>query len=73
LSGDEGGAACGATLLAVEVGEHRAFSGDAVDVRRPVAHDAVVVATDVEPSDVVGHDEQDVWLALGHGPPKTIC
>ena len=62
LAGDEGGAAGGAALLAVEVGEHRAFLGDAVDVGRAIAHDAVVVAADVEPADVVGHDEQDVRL-----------
>ena len=53
LAGDEGGTAGGAALLAVEVGEHRAFPGDAVDVGRPVAHDAVVVAADIEPADVV--------------------
>ena len=33
LAGDERGAAGGAALLAVPVGEHRAFLGDAVDVR----------------------------------------
>ena len=40
LAGDEGGAARGAALLAVLVGEHRAFLGDAVDVGRLVAHHA---------------------------------
>jgi hypothetical protein len=34
LAGDEGGAAGGAALLTVVVGEHHAFVGDAVDVRR---------------------------------------
>ncbi len=38
LPGNEGGAAGGAALLAIPVGEHRAFFGDAVDVGRPVAH-----------------------------------
>ena len=32
---------------------------------RSVAHHAVVVGTDVEPADVVGHDHQDVRLAAG--------
>jgi hypothetical protein len=60
-----------AALLAVEVGEHRALFGDAVDVRRAVAHDAMVVTAHVEPADVVGHDEKDVgfarFLLLGLG------
>src|ERR1700733_13987636 len=38
LASDEGGAAGGATLLAVPVGEDRAFLADAVDVGRAVAH-----------------------------------
>ncbi len=40
LAEDERRAAGGAALLRVEVGEHRAFLGDAVDVGRLVAHDA---------------------------------
>src|SRR5262249_30627433 len=67
LPGDEGGAASGATLLAVEVGEHRARLRDAVDVGRAVAHNSVVLATDVEPADVVSHDKKDARLVrLGH-------
>ncbi|MCY1463451.1 hypothetical protein D9M71_813500 [compost metagenome] len=66
LAGDEGGAAGGAALLAVEVGEVGTLARDAVDVRRAVAHDAVVVAADVEPADVIGHHEQDVRCAGGH-------
>ena len=63
LPGDESGAAGGAALLAIPVGEDRAFFADAVDVGRAVAHDAHVVGADVEPADVVAHDEQDVRLA----------
>jgi hypothetical protein len=37
LAGDESGAARGAALLPVPVGEQRAFLGDAIDVGRPVA------------------------------------
>ena len=44
LADDERSPAGGAALLAVAVGEQPAFLGDAVDVRRVVAHDAVVVA-----------------------------
>ena len=63
LAGDEGRAAGRAALLAVPVGEDRAFLADAVDVGRAVAHDAHVVGADIEPADVVAHDEQDVRLA----------
>ena len=42
LPGDERRAAGGAALLAVPVGEQRAFLGDAVDVRRLVAHHALL-------------------------------
>ena len=70
--GDECRTASGAALLAVEVREHRAFLGDAVDVRRAIAHDAVVVATEIEPADVVGHDEENVRLAgLCHVSPPV--
>ena len=62
LAGDEGGAAGGAALLAVPVGEERALLGDAVDVGRAVAHHAVVVGADVELADVVAPDDQDVRL-----------
>jgi hypothetical protein len=62
LAGDEGGAAGGAALLAVPVGEDRAFLADAVDVGRLVAHHAHVVGADVELADVVAPDDQDVRL-----------
>ncbi len=60
LSGDERRASRRATLLAVEVCEHRTFFGDPVDVGRPISHQAVVVAARVEPANVVGHDEKNV-------------
>src|SRR5262249_19552860 len=39
LAGDERGTAGRATLLAIPVGEYRAFLADAVDVGRAIAHD----------------------------------
>ena len=66
LAGDEGGAAGGAGLLPVPVGEHRALTADPVDVRRAVAHRAVVVGADVPPPDVVAPDDEDVGLVLRH-------
>ena len=65
LPGDESRATGGAALLTIPVGEHRAFVADAVDVRRAVAHDPVVVDAHVKPADIVGHDHEDVGLAPG--------
>ena len=64
LAGDERRAPRRAALLAIPVGEPRTFSGDAVDVRRVVAHDPAVVTTRVKPPDVVAHDDEDVGLLL---------
>src|SRR5262245_21188162 len=66
LSRDESGPPSGATLLAVEIGEVRAFPGDAVDVGRLVAHDAQIVAAEVKPTDVVGHNKEDIGLRARH-------
>ena len=62
LPGDEGRAARGAGLFAVGVGEQHAFLGDAVDVGRLVAHEAVRVAAQVRDADVVAPDDEDVRL-----------
>ena len=72
LAGDERGTASGAALLAIKIREHRALAGDAVHVRRAIAHEAVVVAAQIEPPDVVGHDEENVRLvALCHVSPPV--
>ena len=68
LAGDECGAAGGAGLLAVIVGEDRAFIGDAVDVGRAVAHHATVVGADVPVADVIAHDDENVRLCLAAAP-----
>ena len=54
------GAAGRAARLGVVVGEAHALGGEPVEVRRPPGHDALVVGADVEPADVVAHDEDDV-------------
>ena len=59
---DERGAAGGAGLLGVVIGEGDAFFGDAVDVRRLVAHHAAVVVADVPGADVVAPNDEDVRL-----------
>jgi hypothetical protein len=66
LAGDEGGAARGAVLLGVGVGEHHALAGEPVDVRGSVPHDAVAVAAQVRDPDVVAPDHDDVRIAVRH-------
>lgn len=53
LAEDERGTAGGAALLRIRVGEECTFAGEAIDVGRLVAHDAVVVSADVVHADVV--------------------
>ena len=67
LAGDEVRAPGGAARLGVVVGEQHPFGGQLVEVRRPAGHDAAVVGADVEPADVVTHDEEDVRLLLSGG------
>ena len=69
LAGDEVGAAGGAARLRVVVGEQHAFGGELVEVRRLSRHDAAAVGADVEPADIVAHDDEDVRLlgVLGEG------
>ena len=64
LAGDEGGAAGGTGLLAIIIGEDRAFIGDAVEVGRAIAHLAAIIGADVPVADIVAHDDEDVWLRL---------
>ena len=62
LAGDERRAAGRAALLGVVVGEDHPFLGDAVDVRRAVAHHPHRVGADVRLADVVAPDDDDVGL-----------
>src|SRR5687767_11386780 len=60
LSGDERRSPCGAALLAVVVGAPDTLGCDAFDVRGPVAHQTLAVATQVANPDVVTPDDQNV-------------
>jgi hypothetical protein len=62
LSGDECGAAGCTRLLAVIIGEDRAFVGNAVDVRGAVTHLAAIVGADIPVADIVSHNDEDVRL-----------
>ena len=72
LAGDERRAAGRAALLAVGVGEPHPLVGDAVDVRRAVAHQPVAVAAQVRDADVVAPDDQDVGLVVGHAAVSSL-
>ncbi|MCY1187179.1 hypothetical protein D9M73_281310 [compost metagenome] len=65
LAENEGSTPGGAGLLAVGMGEQRAFSADTVDVGGFVTHHALVVSTQVEDADVVAEDHQDVRFVGG--------
>ena len=68
LAGDERRPPRRAALLAVGIGEAHPLVADAVDVGRPVAHQAVAVAAQVRDPDVIAPDHQDVRvLGVGHG------
>ena len=65
-------AARGAALLAVGVGEPHPFLGEAVDVGRAVAHQAVAVAAEVGDADVVAPDDEDVRAVAGAMPTPDV-
>ena len=62
LPGDEGRASRRAGLFAVSVGEHHAFPGKTVDVRRLVTHEPVRIAAQIRDADVVSPNNEDVRL-----------
>src|SRR4051794_2252278 len=66
LPADEAGSARGAALLRIIVGKGDAFFGDAVDIRRAVAHRATAKVADVPDADVVSPKDEDIWLLRGH-------
>ena len=62
LSCEESGTPGGAALLAIPVSEHRAFFGEAINVRRFVTHLTVVIGGDVPPTDIVTPEDKNVGL-----------
>ena len=75
LAGDEVRPPGGAARLGVVVREPHALGGELVEVRRLAGHDALMVGADVEPADVVAHDDEDVRLLLLRrgGRPARHC
>ena len=70
LASDEGGAAGGAALLAIPVGEKGAFFGEAIDIGGFVAHHAEVIGADIKGADVVAPDDENIGFlrfCIGEG------
>ena len=65
LAGDERGPSGGATLLAIPIREEGALFRESVNVRRLVAHHALIVSANVPVTDVVSPEDEDVWLLRG--------
>src|SRR4029077_5984490 len=65
LAGDERRAAGRAALFGVIVGEHHTFLGDAIDIRRTIAHPAHRVGADISLPDVIAEDDEDVRFLSG--------
>src|SRR5215469_1281715 len=74
LAGDERRSSGSATLLPITVGEAHAFLGNAVDVRRSVAHQPVAVAAQVGNADIIAPNHDDVrFVRLSHlGLPSEV-
>ena len=64
LASDEVGATRRAACLGVVVGKQHTLRGELVEVRRLAGHHAAVVGADVEPADVIAHDDDDVGFLV---------
>ena len=62
LARDKGRAPRRAALVAVVVGKAHALFGNAVDIRRAIAHDPVAVGADIGNADIVAPDDQNIGL-----------
>ncbi|MOA06892.1 hypothetical protein D3C78_1265590 [compost metagenome] len=67
LAGNEGGASRCAAVLRVVIGEHHAFLGKTIDVRRRVADHTERIGADVGLANVIAENHQDVRLVRGIG------
>ena len=65
MPGEERCPTAGATVLPVPVGEDGAFAGNTVDAGRSVAHHAHVAGANVELTDIVTPDHQNVRFSAG--------
>ncbi len=64
FAGDEVRSTRRAAGFGIVVGEAHPFGCKLVEVRRLPRHDALMIGADVEPADIVAHDDEDVGLLL---------
>src|SRR5262249_46056961 len=65
FTGDEGRPAGGATCFSVVIGKDHSFRGELVEIGRLPRHHSAVVGANVEPTNIVSHDADDIWLLSG--------
>src|SRR5215471_3537618 len=51
----------GTTRFRVIVGKAHALAGHPVEIGRSASHDALIVDANIRPTDVIAHDDNDVW------------
>ena len=64
LAGNEVGPTRRATGLSIVIGEQHALRGELVEVWRLAGHNTAVVGADIEPPDVIAHDDDDVGFLV---------
>src|SRR5271165_5242857 len=64
LAGDEVRPPRRATRLGVIVSEPHALRGQLIEIRRLARHYALVIRTDVEPADVIAHNDDDIGFLV---------
>src|SRR5215469_8967455 len=62
FTGDEVRPSGGAARFCVIVGEAHTLAGHPVQIRSSAGHKPLIVDTYVRPTDVIAHDDDDVWL-----------
>ena len=62
FASDEIGTSRCAARFGIVIGEAHALRRQPVKVRRLARHDALMIGADIEPADVVAHDEEDIGL-----------
>jgi hypothetical protein len=61
FTSDEVRAPGGTTRLRVIVSEAHSLAGHPVQIRCSASHDALIVNANIRPTDVIPHDDNDVW------------
>src|SRR5262249_30657256 len=64
FTGDKVGATSRAAGFGIVVGEHHALGRQLIEVWGLSRHHSAVVSADVEPADIVAHDDEDVGSSL---------